>query len=312
MRPINFFKILIAISILSVCISFQGCINDDLSVCGVNLQFTYTRNLDGVDKFSESVERVDVFVFDSEGVYQDVYSHENIGSIKSMNINLSPGIYSFVVWGNLCDDYTLSQFVRGETRMNDAILKLTRVSDTITTHPGHLFHGAIFNEAVLPADQNNQTLTIDMIKDTKSITVTAVGLPVDPTKASTDIFACSITSVNGDYKFDNTITGYDRLHYIPYASVNADKELISDFITMRELNDGSTDSRLILRHNNSTTGEIKDLFNQSLVELLLPASVRGDLDIEDTFNIILEFDYVVGTVTVTVNGWTSGSTSGIL
>lgn len=313
MKPVNLITLLTTFCLLSVCISFQGCVEDDLSVCGLNLEFTYTQNTDGIDKFAESIDRVDVFVFDSDGLFLGKYSDGNISSSRSMRMNLMPGLYSFVAWGNLSDDYNLYELVQGETHINEALLSLNRINDTISTHPGHLFHGALLNETVSADVQKNQTLTMDMIKDTKSISVTSVGLPIAPDDGiSTKRFTCTITSINGDYKFDNSIIGTDRLQYIPYSMISDDRELISDFVTMRELNDGSTGSRLIVRHNDLENETVKELFNKNLVDLLLPVSIKQDLNIEDTFDILLEFDYVVGTVSITVNGWKLGPTGGIL
>lgn len=305
MKPINLLNYLTAICLLFIGISFQGCINDDLSECGINVRFTYTQNIDGTDKFAESVDNIDLYIFDSKGIFLSKYEEEYIAS-NGINLNLMPGTYSFVAWGNLSDDYDIPTLIPNETSIDDVILSLKRENDEITEHPTHLFHGALLSAVVLPDIQQNQTLTIDMIKDTKSIKVTSVGLPME-TKASQD-FTCFITSRNGDYKFDNSITGDTRLKYIPNETVNDSYNLISDFVTMRELNDDSTESRLIIRYNDDT--EEKEVFNESLVGMLLPASVTGNLDLEDTFDILLTFN--AGRVFITVNGWNLGSIGGIL
>jgi len=295
MKPINILRLLTSICLLSICISFQGCIDDDLSVCGINLRFTYTQNVDGVDKYNESVERISLFVFDTSDTFIGEYTQENT---NNMNLNLMPGVYSLIAWGNLDESYTLSSFVPNETKLKDALLSLTRANDTITNYPTDLYHGALMNVEIQPDVQNNQSQTIDMIKNTKNISVTSVGLPIT-TRSSADDFICKITSINGDYNFDNSIAGDSRLHYIQDSEINENAHLKSKFVTMRELEDRSTDSRLIITHTEDSS--TKEIFNESLVGLLLPATITGNLDIEDTFDILIEF--TAGRITITVNGW---------
>lgn len=285
----------------------QGCVEDDLSSCGVTVKFTYTKNIEGIDKFDEEVENINLYLFDSKGVFVGEYKGYN----NAIALNIFEGTYSLVAWGNICEDFELPSFVQGSTTLDDAVLSLSRTDSIIANKPARLFHGAIYNVKIEPTLQTDQTFTIDMMRDTKDITVTTIGLPVSTKSPGSDRtynYACTITSINGDYNFDNTIAGSDRLHYIPTESIgySEDEEerlkLYANFITMRELNDGSTRSKLILTRNE---GEIdRVIYEADLVNLLLGPSITNNLDIEHDFTIDLEFDETNGTVTVTVNGWT--------
>lgn len=299
MKPINLLKLFTFISLLSVCLSFQGCMEDDLSVCGANLRFTYTQNVDGVDKYAGSVGRINLFIFDSSNQFMGEYTLENTNNI---DLNLMPGIYSLVAWGNLNEDYKLTPFVLGETTINEAMLSLSRANDTISTLPTDLYFGAKMNVEIEPKVQTEQPLTIDLMKNTNNISVTSIGLPI-VTRSADDEFICKIISTNGDYNFDNSIAGNDRLHYIQDSEITETAQLKSKFVTLRELEDNSTDSRLIVTHKEAESGEVKEVFNRSLVELLLPAVANNNqtLDIVDTFDIQLEF--AGGRVSITVNGW---------
>lgn len=311
MRPINFTKKLTtSICLAILMLSMQGCVEDDLSVCGVSLKFTYTQNLEDVDKFAEEVNRVDVFVFDSNHIFVGRFTEGSSrlhGSSYSMPLNLMEETYTFAVWGNLCDDYVLTDLVAGETSLEEAMLSLNRESDIIEWHPGSLYFGSR-TEDVHPAEQSNQLITIDMMRDTKNIRVITKGLPLeDPAVSDNKEYTCTISSRNGDYKFDNSITGSSRLQYIPvsYVDTTANTSLVSDFVTLRELNDASTGSRLQLEYDSEETGQYRQLFDADLVrDLLLPASISTNLDIEHDFTIELEVDFTMGSVTVTIGEWT--------
>lgn len=308
MKPINLFKIknIAVLNILFSLVALQGCIDDDLSVCGVSLQFEYTKNLDDADRFTAEVNNINLYIFDSEGYFLEKYEREvsSLSNSNTIGLNLMPGIYSMVAWGNLNeDDFDLPELQKGVTSINDAILSLKSVENVVESYSGTMFHGGLYDVKVEGDVQTNQYLTINMMKNTHNITVYAKGLPV--TKAGDVFYSCSITSINGDYKFDNSIATSNRLQYIPDSHVDDDRQLISAFTILRELNDGSTQSRLILSRTSTTKSETEqeELLNEDLVQLLLPASVRQNLDIEHDFEITVFYDETNATFSITVNDW---------
>jgi hypothetical protein len=337
MKPAIFFNRNFAVACVSALfLLMQGCVTDDLSICGISVHFTYTKNLEGVDKFSSSINKVNLYVFDTDGYFIQEYvvEKDTLPQDLTIYVNLSPGTYDFVAWGNLGEDYEiLSAFEKGVTRMDDLQLSLKRQPDNTvleTEMPDPLYHGGLFRSEILATDlQINQKLTIDMMKDTKDIKVIAHGLAVTAeTRSAGTPYDCTITSRNGDYKFDNSITGDARLRYIPQASViSADDEslLVSDFVIMREFNTtGITDSRLILNRQATSAAEERVLLDEDLLPYLLAAgtgdvlaikqalSLRpyvveeswANLDIwDDTITINLWFDETTGTVSVSVNDW---------
>jgi hypothetical protein len=281
----------------------QGCITDDLSECGASVYFQYTRNLEGTDKFSPDIQKLNLFIFDSDGLFMDEYEMDEaqLGSEHLMRLNLFPGTYDLVAWGNLGGDYELPVFVRGKTSVGEVVLSLKRTGKTVSKHPGDLFFGSLFRVEILPAIQRKQRLTIDMIKDTKKIRIIAKGLPAE--EIARQKFACRITSINGDYNFDNSINGSDRLLYIPQTSVDEQGQFISEFVIMRDLEDGSTQSRLLFTYEDPDDKSIKELLNAGLTQILL-ANMKGqDLDIEDFFEIELLFDFTSGSAKIYIKGW---------
>lgn len=308
MKPINLIKNRIAsFCILLLACVLQGCVQDDLSDCGVGIKFRYIKNVDGIDKFTSSVERITLFVFDEEGYFIDEYSDEGdiLKNNYTMNLPLKGGKYQLVAWGNLCEDYELTGYTRGVTKIDEVLLSLKRQDNVVNEHPTHLFYGGVESIDLQSPYTGRKYITMDMMKNTNTIYVKTKGLPVkSDTKAESawgTEFTCTITSVNGDYRFDNSITG-ERLTYIPEYS-RQEETLDSGFVIMRELNDGSTGSRLIISYNGEAEKEPEILLDTDLTKLLVPASITGDLDIDDEFTLEVLFDYTSGNVTITINDW---------
>jgi hypothetical protein len=326
MKPAIFFNRNFGVACISALFFLmQGCVTDDLSICGISVHFRYTKNLDGVDKFSSSINKVNLYVFDTDGYFIQEYAVEKdtLPQDFTIYVNLTPGTYDFVAWGNLGEDYEiLSTFEKGVTHIDDLQLSLKRQPDNMvlldTDRPDPLYHGGLFRQEIFATDlQFNQTMLIDMMKDTKEVKVILHGLAI--TKAAGTDYDCTITSKNGDYKFDNSITGdAHQLQYIPQTAVNDENSLVSDFVIMREFNTaGITNSRLIInRLGDLAEAEGSEVLNEDLRPYLLAAETGNylaaragtldspaDLDIWDKFTIDLFFDETMGTVSISVNGW---------
>ena len=92
---------------------------------------------------------------------------------------------------------------------------------------------------------------------------------------------------------------------MPYQATVDTTTMRCDFTTLREFNNYAvTSSRLTVEYTNTKNGQYKKLFDQDLVrDLLLPASIMNDLDIEHDFIIELEFDFTSMAVAVTIGEW---------
>jgi hypothetical protein len=283
----------------------QGCIGDDLTECGVSLRYQYTRNVDGTDKLASEIKKVNLYVFDSAGIFLDEYitDAKYLNGMNMVKLNLPPGKYSFVAWGNLGSDYELPAFEKGKTTIDQATLSLKRIGKTVSNHPEALFFGSLSQTDILPALWKNQVLTINMTKDTNKIRIIAKGLSAQDLAQKN--FSCRIVSANGDYKFDNSLNGSEKLEYIPKLSIDELGQMISDFVIMRELKDGSTQSRLIFTYHSPDGGPDKEISNINLTELLLSQSKTKDLDIDDYFEIELTLNFTNGNATIHIKGWST-------
>ena len=310
MTPINKNKIrTTAIGLLAAlctCI-LPGCIEDDLSECGVGIRFRYVKNVEGVDKFPSDVDRISLYVFREDGIFIGEYHDggSRLDGNYTMNLGLKEGNYKLVAWGNLCDDYEVTPCVPGQTRLEDFMLKLKNTRDTVYAHPGHLFYGGVEEVEIKTPYTGRKYVTMDLTKNTNTIHVITSGLPLgENTSGNGDAgtpYTCRIISRNGEYNHDNSITG-NRLHYIPDGTVEGGL-FLSDYVVMRELNDASiTGPRLVITHH-PVDGGSKVLLDTSLTELLLRVSITGDLDIDDEFTLHVEFDYTNGSMTILINDY---------
>ena len=296
---------LVLLAALCACV-LQGCIEDDLSECGVGIRFRYVKNVEGIDKFPSAVDRISLYVFRGDGVFVGEYRDEGarLDGNYTMNLGLKEGNYKLVAWGNLCDDYEVTPCVPGQTRLEDFMLKLKNTRDTVYAHPGHLFYGGVEEVEIKAPYTGRKYVTIDLTKNTNTVHVTMSGLPLSvDSRGGGDAgtpYSCRISSRNGEYNHDNSITG-NRLHYIPACTIG-ENLFQSDFVIMRELNDAPTGSRLSVTHHPSG-GDPKVLFDTDLTSLLIPVSITGDLDIDDEFHLHVEFDYTNGSVTITINDY---------
>ena len=311
-------KIKRALSIVfTLSLLLAGCVKDDLSDCGIRVRYQYVKNVDGVDRFATSVDKITLFVFNGDGHYIGTFTEEG-EKLKDpsyrMPVNLMPGQYRLVAWGNLYEEYEHPGLTANETHINDLLLSLRAEGNRVEDFPTHLFFGEQTIE-IIRDDIGRTDVLVDMMKNTNTIHVTIKGLPVEsyyvdeagePTERMP--FTCHISSVNRHHKFDNSLTGSDRLTYIPRQRISeAEQTLSPHFVTMRELNDGSTGSRLTIlntRSDETISNTLPDvLLDTELTQYLIAASVTKDLDIDDEYHLEIVFSYTNNTVTVLINDW---------
>jgi hypothetical protein len=313
MKPINRVRIWMVIGCFALIgMLTHGCVADDLSVCGISVHFKYTRNAQRVDKFATSINKINFYVFDKDSILVEeiVVEQSTLPEDFTLYVNIPPGTYDMIAWGNLTTDYEIDvPTVKGVTKKNDLILSLSRSGDTITNLPKELYYGGLDKIELIASDlQLQRSYTIDMMKDTKFIRVTAYGLAIN-TKAAGTNYDCTITAINGDLRFDNYTIGASQLQYIPQAVVDANHRLISEFSIVRELASGITQSRLLFTRTEYGTPAI--MLDENLYPYLIAAAQQEnlELDYKDTFEIELFFDETYKTATIVVDGWTVGQIS---
>jgi hypothetical protein len=263
-------------------------------------------NKDETDLLGERVSKLTLYVFDSEGTFVGAYpSRGALYNGYTIPLLLKAGTYDFVVWGNLGEDYEVPALVPGQTRANELDLKFKKVGadHRVLEFPDSLYYGAL-RMNVRPALQEEQVYTIDLIKDTKKITVIASGLSGEESEGKQ--FDCHIISRNAGLRFmDNRISENTKVTYIPQTHEDEQKNRVSEFVVIREIQDKSTESQLIYTMTDNA-GQVRTLLDTSLVDMLLSyiSNRRWDLSIEDDFVIQVTFDIRnFMTASITINGW---------
>jgi hypothetical protein len=297
-----------------------GCIQDDLSVCGLRVMFRYAaRNASqDINRFASEVKQVSLFVFDAE---TNLFLNEQSATADQMidscmlSLNMFPGEYHFIAWGNVAEDYEFEPFVQGQTTLGEAVITLrSQGNGLVEEYPDDLYFGSQ-TYTVLPDLQINQLITMPMINNAKRIHVTARGLYDDSAILRENVenpFHAVITSKNGRYRFDNNYPTGEHYTYVPQERISTTEDgetaLFSDFVVLREMNEEAvTDSHLRIVHRATTkAGEVEEEFlDVSLTSLLrIVASAAGtDIENKDEFDITVVVERTNGKVDVILNDW---------
>jgi hypothetical protein len=287
----------------------QGCMKDNLGDCGLSIRIRYTRNKAAADLLGERVDHLTLYIFDSNRTFVGAYPSQGaLYNGYTVPLLLKAGTYDFVVWGNLGADYGVPSLVAGETQIQGLDLQFNKIGpqSQVVGFPDSLYYGASTRVNVRPTLMEDQVYTVDLIKNTKKITVIASGLPLSGPESEGRQFECNIFSQNAALRFiDNGISGNTVLTYIPHAHVDEQENVISEFVVIREIEDESTNSRLVYTMTGPTG--TRTLLDRSLVTMLRAYLTRMspyDFDVEDEFVIEVRFD--VGnymTASIVINGW---------
>lgn len=301
----NSVKQLYWIVIFSFTMLLFGCIKEDLVSCSYThyLTFEYTKNIEHIDKFPTSVNKLDVYVFDSNGKFVKHLTDQGeplaSGAYK-MPVDLPSGEYTFVVWGGLQNCFTVfnGQEPESISDLGSSFFENLKLGLTNKTTIVDLFHG-MARRVVLGS--TSTTTHISLTKNTKTIYVTIKGLQnlySNPDDYDSIELICDIA--NGELTFDNSISKPDELiQYIPISRIAEGEDLKFTIKTLRLL----TNMQSMLSIKNTATAAA--ISSRSLVDLLLllpNISSDEDFDINDEYDIVISIDANLG-VSITVNGY---------
>lgn len=288
----------------------MGCTNELLVECEITSEFTFDfrANTDHVDKFPDEVSQIDLYAFDARGLYVGSFHSEKIidGKTFRVPILLKPGEYSFVAWGGNKDSYLVGEaidatkindLIVGQTRFEDARLVIKNEDRIVTERPDDLFYGILSDVTITSGSAHHH---ISLVKNTNTLNITMKGLDQFQSKALYPNVELYCLGTNGKLKFDNTVSEQARqIIYIPYSREVNGSNLLVNVTTLKLQTD--IESRLVVTH-----GEIDEpLLNVDLVEQILKLpTVNTDMDLllNDTYDIVIEFDAALG-VSVTINGY---------
>jgi hypothetical protein len=302
----------------------QSCIKEDLQSCETELllRFRYTLNNEYANLFYPEVNRITVYIFDSNGKYVDNFSEE--GSVLTneyvMHIPLPKGKYCIVAYGGSLETYTVSELdsetntlhptlTKGVTDVKDLRAELNHIiGDDGYLHPEdvpHDFYAGLATEGY--SSMNNQNITeIDLIKNTKDIKV-KINDP-DNTNLPYEVY---ISDTNGRYHFDNeTDDDHGIFKYKPINTLHEPNYMEVDLRKMRLMLDN--EPMLVIKEkagSRAVSSRNTDIvYNENMIDQILETeqySTQEDLDREDEylFEITLPSKETGVGIIVSVNGW---------
>ena len=283
-----------------------GCTEEDLSICVEQktpryLTFEYTKNIDYADKFAEIIKTIDVFVFDSNERLHKIVSTDKTqlqAADYGMTLNLSDGIYTFVVWANSRESYQIFDDIGNTAPLTGGISKFEHLRLALDfgqtfESTDDLLYGIARNVRVEQGvlDHTHISLT----KNTNIINVTVTGIS-NLDHSNIDIICIA---ANGEYRFNNSVSKPETMiRYVPEREEN-DDEIKSSFKTLRLLN--GMKSELIIRDIRN----YNNIFNRNIIELikLLPnINTNDDLDRNDIYDIKIDLHTDMSS-SVIINGY---------
>lgn len=287
-------------------LSLNACVDDDLSSCP-HVERLRIRFLNGLSEdadplhFHNVSELVDVFVFDSQGVFYRQLSDTEVVITPdyAMETTLPTGTYTFVSWLNLqpCYETEPAEFLPGETHINDALLHFSPHLEVVSTDPSPLFFGSL---AGIEVTGELQEIDIPVIPDNYRVNFKVSG----PLSQGVN-YLFNIRASNGSYKFDNSFAPCREFHYKKMTSPDEENVLHSGHTLMRLARDRNPEFSI----TNQYTGVC--IYSHNLIDLILKLETMKktmvDFSRDYIFNIelLLEGDTEKANMdaTIKINGW---------
>ena len=292
---------------------FSGCIKEDRSECnpGALLKFDYSLNPEYTNLFGDEVGKVTVYVFDENGLYYDRFSDagKHLTNDWEMRLPLPPGNYTTVTWGGpLGTMYRIGETNADETAFQSELKKgVTHISNFMLTAENNgqplvelddLYHGKADVTSVYWPEEFT---TVDLMKDTKLLTVTVKDKRVGQSRAdATDVpYEVYCTGTNARYLADNSFgKKAETITNLPYNTYITPGRAISELNLMR-LTIGRS-FRLVVKDK-----EGKIVFDKDLVETMQATghyNTQEDFDREPRYDVVINMDGDTNII-ITINGW---------
>ena len=278
-------------------------IHEDLEPCpsGLRLTFEYDYNLHRSDMFADHVGSVTVYLFDDAGSF--LFSQTENGDVLAqdgyeMNLELSPGKYSYVVSAlqrpyeeTLMDG---ANFIRTEPSVGETMAILTHELGHDETphyveHEGlpldTLWHGMRVEPIEVKIDQITRD-TVSLMRNTKQISVSLREID-EPSRIDVDKYDFRILDRNARLLWDNSVDESDTIIYTPYATHNSEdrtkpsteegigRMAHADFMTSRILYHDKAEDDAILSITNRETGV--EVIRINLADMLSRLRTAADI-----------------------------------
>jgi len=291
-------------------------IHEDIPVCELNVRFKYDYNMLSADAFHSQVNKVELYVFDKEGLFLFKQMEEGAtlatGDYR-MKLDVPFGQYKLMAWAGARNSYDITELTPGISHITDLTLKLKRNSSLIINEEiDPLWYGEVID--INYVGTKDQTETINLIKDTNKIRFVFQGYTSDWTINVND-YTYEIRDSNGFLNYDNSLLQDDSLSYQPYYMEQKNESaVIIEMNTMRLM--AGRGNRFVV--TEKSTGKIT--FDINLIDFLAMTEMEGHkwslqeyFDRQDEYAVVLFFHWtekpepidnlwVAGMINI--NGWT--------
>lgn len=309
-------KIGVCMVFVSFLLNSCDTFHDNMDGCGLYLRFKYDINMKKTDLFAERVKRVDVFLFEPNGVLKEhLFAEGDVLTDPNYRMDMTSiprNNYQVVTWAGLSDDYQL-EFKVGETHLNDFELQLhyaEKLTNGIYLHShSDLWHGIT---SIDKKDWTNLTKEINLIKNTNYFHISLGSGNAIFNKNQLSEYTFQLITDNGEYDYKNDPTTETKLIYGPYdySKYNSSKDVtekwLADINTMRIL-ENQPANLSIRSKNNQVVANIDLMYyieNGIYQSEGQGMSFTEYLDRQDHFYIHFEINNYVA-VSITINGWTT-------
>ncbi|MDR2038938.1 MAG: FimB/Mfa2 family fimbrial subunit [Bacteroidales bacterium] len=245
---------------LHSCNSFR----EYLPECRLYVQFSYDHNMLSADVFHKQVDKVELYIFDTDGIF--LFKQTDEGALLAredyrMEVFIPTGRYRFIVWAGAHDSYEIASLIPGTSDIEELKLKLKRSQNLIIDKELEpLWYGEITD--VDFTGRTTQTEVVSLIKDTNKLRFVFQGQTPAWT-INVDDYSYQILESNGYLNYDNSLLSDDILSYEPYHTKQESAQAAAvELNTMRLMADRQT--RFVVTHK--ATGNV--VFDIDLVYFL--------------------------------------------
>ena len=283
----------------------SSCIKENMSDCPEEIRI-YFDVATRPDIQIKEIDKMNLYVFSDKGDYLGEYSDDNIRVFDAgYHINCSdlvPGNYHFVAWAGKHErDYSVmpEPFIKGKTRLYEALLILKHSDGIVINNIHHLFHAKM---SATVTRKKEQAFFMPLVQHSNTINIYTEGFPVNDYS-----YIFEITDRNGEYKFDRSFAKtHTDLTYLSDCQKDENNQLFSTLNVMRLSEDRNTPR---LRIYNKTTGATLypvGMQSGNLIELIKSAYPNNDFETTHNYDILFCFNGETETdmsVTIFINGW---------
>lgn len=301
---------------------------DDMSDCGMYLEFRYDHNMEFADAFDSQVGNVDVLVFDADGHY--IFTKQALREelVEGNRMLLSDGLiagndYKILVFGGLSDKFKVTDSngyapQKGITKMESMQVSLERTSAVVS----HEFPSLWICPASSIEYKTDLSVTpVSLIKDTNRFNIILKNKEGDNKPEGIELrYTFEIETPEGAiYGYDNIAKVMQKLSYTPYylkEGEKPDQMLVGRINTMRLVDAQGYDYKLKI--HNTKTGKM--VWEQDLIKLIneigrtapdgTKLSLQEFLDRQSEWNFVVLFkhewegdDKGFITIEIIINGW---------